>query len=170
VRPPSISEDTIRFAALPPRELLLGLLRSSDRIVGEGRSIRIRPPPVGVGARGSYLQTQRFVDSSLTISARRRKHLAYLTGLFGKQTRSAVMKTMLISAASLIFISGTALARVVAISPTVPFHGASAPAEHRTVRLEGPAREGGVLCTTKYITITRVDGNSETHKSVNCEE
>ena len=61
------------------------------------------------------------------------------------------MKTMLISAASLIFISGTALAREVIMSPTVAAHAASAPVEHRAVQLE--SRDGGVSCTTKYITI-----------------
>jgi hypothetical protein len=79
------------------------------------------------------------------------------------------MKTMLISAACLIFISGTALAREIIVSPTASFHGASTLAEHRAAQLEG-AREGGVLCTTKSITITRGDGSSATRKSVNCEE
>ena len=80
------------------------------------------------------------------------------------------MKTMLISAASLIFISGTALAREVIVSTIVPSQGAGAIADHRAAQLEGAAREGRVQCTTKYITITRGDGSSETHKSVNCEE
>jgi DNA-binding transcriptional regulator YdaS (Cro superfamily) len=79
------------------------------------------------------------------------------------------MKTMLISTACLIFISGTALAREVIVSPTASFHGASTLAEHRAAQLES-AREGGVSCTTKYITITRGDGSSATRKSVNCEE
>jgi hypothetical protein len=118
---------------------------------------------------GSHRQTLRSVENSLTISARRRKHIAHHTGLFGKQPRIAAMKTMLISAASLIFISGTALAREVVVSPTASFHGASVLAEHRAAQLQG-AREGGVFCTTKYITIARGDGSSETHKSVNCEE
>jgi hypothetical protein len=78
------------------------------------------------------------------------------------------MKTMLVSAASLIFISGTALAREVIASPTVASHAASA--ERRAAQLESGAREGGVLCTTKYITIARDDGSSATRKSVNCEE
>jgi hypothetical protein len=80
------------------------------------------------------------------------------------------MKTMLISAASLIFISGTALAREFVVSPAVTSHGAGALAEHRAARLEGSAGEGGVPCTTKYITIIRGDGRSTTRKSVNCEE
>jgi hypothetical protein len=79
------------------------------------------------------------------------------------------MKTMLIAAASLIFISGMALAREVIVSPLVTSHGASALTEHRVVQVEG-AREGGVFCTTKYITITRGEGSSTTRKSVNCEE
>jgi hypothetical protein len=79
------------------------------------------------------------------------------------------MKTMLISAACLIFISGAALAREVIVSPTASFHGASTLAEHRAAQLEG-ARESGIQCTTKYITITRGDGSSATRKSVNCEE
>ena len=78
------------------------------------------------------------------------------------------MKTMLISAASLIFISGTALAREVTVSSTVAAHAVGAPAERRAAQLEN--REGGVSCTTKYITIARADGSSATRKSVNCEE
>ena len=80
------------------------------------------------------------------------------------------MKTFLISAVSLIFISRTALAREVVLTPGVPLHAASAPAEHRTARLEPPAREGAVLCSTMYVTTTRGDGGSATRKSVNCEE
>ena len=80
------------------------------------------------------------------------------------------MKTLLISAASLIFISGTALAREVIASPTVAAHAASPLAERRAAQLESGVREGGVLCTTKYITVARVDGSSATRKSVNCEE
>jgi hypothetical protein len=79
------------------------------------------------------------------------------------------MKTMLISAASLIFISGTALAREFVVSPAVTSHGAGALAEHRAAQLEGSS-EGGIPCTTKYITIIRGDGSSTTRKSVNCEE
>jgi hypothetical protein len=79
------------------------------------------------------------------------------------------MKTMLISAASLIFISGMALAREVIVSPLVTSHGAGVLTEHRAAQMEG-AHEGGALCTTKYITITRGDGSSATRKSVNCEE
>jgi hypothetical protein len=119
---------------------------------------------------GSHQQTPRFVDSSLTISACRRKPLAHHTSLFGKQPRIAAMKTLLISAASLIFIFGTALAREVILTPSVPFDGASAPAEHRAARLESPVREGAVFCSTMYVTTTRGDGSSATRKSVNCDE
>jgi hypothetical protein len=80
------------------------------------------------------------------------------------------MKTMLISAVSLIFISGTVLAREVIVSPTVAAHATNAPAERRAAQLESGAREGGVSCTTKYITIAHGDGSSATRKSVNCEE
>jgi hypothetical protein len=80
------------------------------------------------------------------------------------------MKTLLISAASLIFISGTPFAREVILTPTVPFYASSAPAERRTARLEAPARKGAVLCSTMYVTTTRGDGSSATRKSVNCDE
>ena len=132
--------------------------------------------PVGVERCGdprfaeSHHQTPCFLDTSLTISARRRKPLAHHTSLFGKQPRIAAMKTLLISAASLVFISGTALAREVILTPSVPFHGASAPAEHRAARLESPVREGAVFCSAMYVTTTRGDGSSATRKSVNCDE
>lgn len=77
------------------------------------------------------------------------------------------MKKMLISAASLILISGPTLGREVVVGPTASFHGASVLAEHRAAQLQDAG--GGVRCTTKYITVTR-GGGSETHKSVNCEE
>jgi hypothetical protein len=77
------------------------------------------------------------------------------------------MKTLLISAASLIFISGTALAREVITSPTATSHAGSIHTERRAAKLESSE---GVLCATKYITITRADGSSATRKSVNCEE
>ena len=80
------------------------------------------------------------------------------------------MQIMLISAASAIFISGTALACQVIVSPIFTFHGASTIAEPRAAQLESAAREGVVLCTTRYVTTTRGDGNSTTRKSVNCEE
>jgi hypothetical protein len=74
------------------------------------------------------------------------------------------MKTLLIYAASLIFISGTALAREVILTPSVPFHGASAPAEHRDARLESPVREGAVFCSAMYVTTIRGDGSSATRQ------
>jgi hypothetical protein len=77
------------------------------------------------------------------------------------------MKIMLISVASAMFISGTALTREIDVSPTVPLHGAHAVAEHRAVRLESGARNG---CSTLYVTTTRSDRLSTTRKSVNCEE
>jgi hypothetical protein len=55
------------------------------------------------------------------------------------------------------------------MSSSVPSHEASILAEHRAAQLDG-AREGGVFCTTKFITITHGDGSSITRKSVNCEE
>jgi hypothetical protein len=79
------------------------------------------------------------------------------------------MKMILIFAVSAIFISGTAFAREVILTPSVPSHGPSAFAEHRAARLESPAREG-VLCSTTYVTATRGDGSSVTRKSVNCDE
>jgi hypothetical protein len=63
-----------------------------------------------------------------------------------------------------------AFAREVIVSPIVPFHRASTLAEHRAAQLESAAREGVVLCTTRYVTTTRGDGSSTTRKSVNCEE
>ena len=80
------------------------------------------------------------------------------------------MKIILISAASAIFISGTALAREVIVSPIVTFHGASTIDEHRTAQLVSAAGDGVVLCTTRYVTTIRGDGSSSTRKSVNCEE
>ena len=80
------------------------------------------------------------------------------------------MKIALITAASAIFICGTALAREVIVSPIVSFHRASSLTEHRTAQIESAAREGIVLCTTRYVTTIRGDGNSTTRKSVNCEE
>ena len=80
------------------------------------------------------------------------------------------MKITLISAASAIFICGTALASEVIVSPIATFHAASSVTEHRAAQLKGVADEGVVLCTTRYITTTRSDGSSSTRKSVNCEE
>ncbi len=80
------------------------------------------------------------------------------------------MKTLLISAASLIFISGTALTREVVLAPAVTLHAVSAPAEHRTARLESPVREGEISCSTMDVTTRRPDGSDATRKSVNCDE
>ena len=80
------------------------------------------------------------------------------------------MKIMLISAVSLIFISGTTLGHEVILSPIAPSHGVSAVTGHRVVELDGAIRQGGVPCTMKSVTVTRSDGSSETRKSVNCEE
>jgi hypothetical protein len=80
------------------------------------------------------------------------------------------MKIILISSALASFISGTAFAREVILTPSAPFNAASAPAEHRTARLENPARAAGVFCSTTYVTTTRGDGSSATRKSVNCDE
>ncbi len=78
------------------------------------------------------------------------------------------MKTMLIFAAYLIFISGATSAREVMVGSTVAAHAASPLAERHAGQFE--SSEGGVSCTTKYITIARVDGSSAIRKSVNCEE
>ena len=80
------------------------------------------------------------------------------------------MKTILMFAASAIFISGMALAREVIVSPIVTFHRASTIAAHPAAQLESAAGEGVVLCTTRYVTTIRGDGSNSTRKSVNCEE
>jgi hypothetical protein len=79
------------------------------------------------------------------------------------------MKTILISAAFAVFISGTAFGRVVVVSPTAQLHGAKVPADHRAAQLDSPV-PGGASCSTKFVTTTRGDGSSTTRKSVNCEE
>jgi hypothetical protein len=79
------------------------------------------------------------------------------------------MKTILISAAFAVFISGTAFGRVVIMSPTGQLHAAMIPADHRAAQL-GSLVPGGASCSTKFVTTTRVDGSSATRKSVNCEE
>jgi hypothetical protein len=142
-------------------ELALSDLRQRQRQGEQNRKLE----------RGGGTRLFPFVDKlDVSLKQAGQRGFRHHTGLFGKQPRIAAMKTMLISGASLIFISGTALAREVIVSPVVPSHGAGAVAEHRTAQLQGASREGGVPCTTKYITITRGDGSSETHKSVNCEE
>jgi hypothetical protein len=150
---------------------VLGMVAEMERGFIRGRQRAEKAKGVSQGPPGDVcLQTLPFVDSSLTISARRRKHLAQQYGWWGKQPRIAPMKIALITAASAIFICGTALAREVIVSPIVPFHGASSLTEHRTAQIESAAREGVVLCTTRYVTTTHGDGNSTTRKSVNCEE
>ena len=79
------------------------------------------------------------------------------------------MKTILISAAFAVFISGTAFGRVVIMSPTGQLNEAKIPQEHRAARLDS-LTPGGASCSTRYVTTTRVDGSSTTRKSVNCEE
>jgi hypothetical protein len=79
------------------------------------------------------------------------------------------MKTILISAAFAVFVSGTAFARVVLVSPTVQLNEAKIPQEHRAARLDS-LTPGGASCSTRYVTTTRVDGSSTTRKSVNCDE
>lgn len=79
------------------------------------------------------------------------------------------MKTMLISAASTIFIFGSAFAREVAISPVDGPHAAET-VERRIVQFGGVGHVDGVPCTTKYITTIESDGKRSTRKSVDCEE
>jgi hypothetical protein len=78
------------------------------------------------------------------------------------------MKPILIYVTSAILIFGTASAREVNMSPIVTLYRAIV--ERRVAQLNSADREGGVLCTTRYITATRGDGSSTTRKSVDCEE
>jgi hypothetical protein len=78
------------------------------------------------------------------------------------------MKTILTSVALAVLISGPALSRVVALSPTAQHHESKALAEHRVAQL-GSLASGVGSCSTKYVTTTRGDG-STTRKSVYCEE
>jgi hypothetical protein len=80
------------------------------------------------------------------------------------------MKTMLISAASTIFISGTAFAREAAVSPVVIPHAASAIVERHVAQYSSVNRENGVPCTTNYVATMTGDGSRRTRKSVDCEE
>jgi hypothetical protein len=80
------------------------------------------------------------------------------------------MKTMLISAASTVFIFGMAFAREVAVSPVVVPHAAATIVERRVVQSSGLDRETGVPCTTKHITTITADGSRSTRKSVDCQE
>ena len=81
---------------------------------------------------------------------------------------SAPMKTMLISAASAIFMFGTAFAREAVVSPIVPSHGARIAAEHRVAQFNSTG-EGGIPCTTEYIP-TRDDRGWYLRKAVDCAE
>jgi hypothetical protein len=67
----------------------------------------------------------------------------------GQATEDRTMKITLISAASAIFICGTALASEEIVSPIATFHAASSVTEHRAAQLKGVADEGVVLCTNE---------------------
>ena len=79
------------------------------------------------------------------------------------------MKIMVVSAASAIFIFGTAAAREASVGPIYPLHGAII-VERRVAQLNSADHSSGVLCGTKYIMTTSSDGNRTTRKSVDCEE
>jgi hypothetical protein len=79
------------------------------------------------------------------------------------------MKRMLISAACVVFIFGTAFAREVTASPTFVLHGASVIAARRAAQLYSDPLRGGVQCTTEYIP-TRDDEGWYVRKDVDCEE
>jgi hypothetical protein len=78
------------------------------------------------------------------------------------------MKAILIYATSAILIFGTASAREVNMSPIVTLYRAIV--ERRVAQLNSADRESGVLCRTRYITMTSGDGNRNTRESVDCEE
>jgi hypothetical protein len=80
------------------------------------------------------------------------------------------MKRILISVACAIFISGTAQAREVTVSPTVAVHAPSVSAARRVAQLDSAAHEGVAPCTMTYISRLRSDGASYIRKSVDCEE
>jgi hypothetical protein len=80
------------------------------------------------------------------------------------------MKTMLISAASTIFIFGTAFARDIYVSPGVVPHSANIVVGRRVALSFGVDHAIGVPCTTKYIMTITGDGSRSTRKSVDCEE
>ena len=79
------------------------------------------------------------------------------------------MKTIVISAASAIFILGTASACEVNVSPIYPLHGAIV-VERRVAQLNSADHSSGVPCGTRFIMTTSSDGNRITRKSVDCEE
>jgi hypothetical protein len=78
------------------------------------------------------------------------------------------MKTMLISAASAIFMFGTAIAREAVVGPIVPSYRARIRAEHRVAQFNSTG-EGGVPCTTEYVP-TRDNRGWYLRKSVDCIE
>ena len=78
------------------------------------------------------------------------------------------MKTMLVSAASAIFMFGTAFAREAAVDTIGPSHVARITAEHRIAQFNSTG-EGGILCTTEYVP-TRDDRGWYLRKAVDCEE
>jgi hypothetical protein len=80
------------------------------------------------------------------------------------------MKRMLISAACVLFILGTAFARESTASSTFILHGAGIIAARRAVQLYSDPLAGGVQCTTRFITTTRADGSSTARQSVDCRE
>ena len=80
------------------------------------------------------------------------------------------MKTMLISAASTIFIFGTAFARDIYVNPGVIPHSANIVVGRRVAQSTSIDRASGVPCTTKSITTITADGSSSTRKSVDCQE
>jgi hypothetical protein len=77
------------------------------------------------------------------------------------------MKKLLISAASTIFIFGSAFARE---APATSLSRQSIAVEHHTERITSARSDSGVICTTMYITTTKADGEVKTRKSVDCEE
>jgi hypothetical protein len=80
------------------------------------------------------------------------------------------MKRMLISAACVIFILGTAFARESTATPTFVLHGASIIAARRAAQLYADPVTGGVGCATRFVTTTRANGSSTTRQSVDCQE
>ena len=78
------------------------------------------------------------------------------------------MKTMLIAAASVISMLGSALAREAAVSPIVSPLGAIPAAERRVAQFKSTG-EGGIPCATSYIP-TRDDRGWYLRAEVDCEE
>jgi hypothetical protein len=59
------------------------------------------------------------------------------------------MKTILISAALAVFISGPAFSRIGGLSPNVKIHESKAHAEHRAAQLGGLAPSGVASCAVR---------------------